>query len=183
MCDFHSICVRKDGAIAHIAANSHSGAVAAAGWRENDQMAEFRGAFFAEAEWDGEGKFPGVEKIIRSEVNEKQRKVIEAHYSALADLLADPVTNADSMLFGNGRFAGDEYADVRWRVLIHPACPKAIANKLVGLALHANGEHVKSFDSRITELSGNLVIEGGYRVNAHALTKVGGVFSLSVGLP
>ena len=30
MCDFHSICVRVDGAIAHVAKNSHSEAVEAA---------------------------------------------------------------------------------------------------------------------------------------------------------
>ena len=34
MCDFHSICVRTDGAIAHLPSNSHSGAVEAAKWRE-----------------------------------------------------------------------------------------------------------------------------------------------------
>src|SRR5688572_29293411 len=124
MCDFHSCCVRRDGALAHIPGNSHSGAVAAAGWRENDQMADFRGAFFVEAEWNGEGIFPGVDKIVRGPVNEKQRKVIEAHYTALANLLADPAANADRMLFDGGIFSNDQFADIRWRVLIHPECPK-----------------------------------------------------------
>jgi hypothetical protein len=177
MCDFHSIAVRRDGAVAHIPGNSHSGAVKAAGWTENDSVSEMRGVpRFNEAEWNGDGKFPGVDSITRgcSSLTEKQRSVIEGHYTALASLLSNPEEHAERMLFGSGIFAGDEYADIRWRVLIHPSCPKRVADKLVKLPLHANGERIKSFDPRITELSGNLAVEDGYEISAPALTKVGG---------
>ena len=68
MCDFHSICVRVDGAIAHVAKNSHSEAVEAAGWKENKDHLP---PVFVEAEWNGEGKFPGIEKITRGTPNTK----------------------------------------------------------------------------------------------------------------
>jgi hypothetical protein len=175
MCDFHSIVVRRDGAIAHIPGNSHSGAVAASKWTENDSVSEFREApRFTEAEWSGQGEFPGVDRITRGVLNEKQRKVVETHYTALAALLADPSSNADRMLFGTGIFAGDEYADIRWKVLIHPECPKRVADRLVTMSLHANGERIKSFDPRITSLEGSLAIEEGYEISAPALAKVGG---------
>ena len=176
MCDFHSIVVRRDGAIAHLPANSHSGAVAASGWTENDTMSEMRGVpRFNEVEWDGDGPFPGVEKITRgSSLTPKQHSAIENHYSALAFLLADPAAHADRMLFGTGIFSDDKYADIRWRVLIHPQCPKGVADKLVTLPLYANGEKIKSFDPRITTLEGNLAVEDGYEISAPNLTKVGG---------
>ena len=174
MCDFHSICVRRDGAIAHLASNSHSEAVKQAGWRENDEMADLRGKFFVEAEWNGDGTFPDVNKITRGEANERQRKVIEAHYSALSALLADPAANAERMLFDGGIFAGDQYADIRWRVLIYPDCPKSIADRLVTLPLYANGEAIKSFDPRIETLEGSFAIADGYTVTAKNLRKVGG---------
>ena len=174
MCDFHSICVRRDGALAHVASNSHSEAVKQAGWRENDQMADLRGKFFVEAEWNGSGGlFLGVEKITGGEVNEKQRKVMETHYAALTALLADPAANAERMLFDGGIFAGDQYADIRWRVLIHPDCPKSVADRLVTLPLYANGEAIKSFDPRIETLEGSFAIAGG-NVAVKNLRKVGG---------
>ena len=174
MCDFLSICVRKDGAVAHIPKNSHSGAIAHYGWRENDQMADMRGKFFVEAEWNGQGKYPGAEKITRGEFNEKQRTKIDSIYTSLAELLNNPAERAEGMLFGHGIFAGDEWADIRWRVLIHPECPKRIADKLVAMKLHANGKAIKSLDPRITEIDGNLVIAEGYEITSHSLTKVGG---------
>lgn len=171
MCDFHSIVVRADGAKAHIPSNSHSGAVAAAGWRENEPHRE---KFFVECEWSGVGEYPGAEKITRGDINEKQRKVIDTHYTALSKLLSDPKKHSDRMLFGAGIFSGDQYADIRWRVLIHPDRPNNLATKLVTMRLHSNGEKIKSFDPRITSLEGNLLIEDGYEICAPALTKVGG---------
>lgn len=129
MCDFHSIIVRRDGAKAHVMTNSHSGAVEAAKWRENDQMADMRGPFFVECEWGGNGEYPGADKITRScDFNEKQRKTIDAHYQSLSKLLADPKANAEAMLFDGGVFAGDEYGDIRWKVLVHDDCPKALSS-------------------------------------------------------
>lgn len=60
MCDFHSIIVRVDGAIGHIASNSHSEAAEALGWKENE---DFKPTRFVEVEWDGMGDYPGAEKI------------------------------------------------------------------------------------------------------------------------
>jgi len=175
MCDFLSICVRRDGAIAHIPGNSHSGTVAHYKWSENDQTAELRDQMrFVEVEWNCEGEFPGAEKISRNAINEKQRKVIETFYTNAAKLLADPEEHAERMLFGTGYFADDRYADIRWRVLNHPKCPKRVADKLVTMALHANGEPIKSLDPRIERLEGNLVIHDGYEITAPALKEVGG---------
>ena len=78
MCDYISFCARVDGAIAHVKENSHSGAVAAAGWRENDLVRNNR---FVEVEWKNPaGKFPGVQAVTRGETNEKQAKAIELFF-------------------------------------------------------------------------------------------------------
>ena len=169
MCDFHSIVVRKDGAKAHVAANSHSEAVAAANWRENQPN---RDPFFNEVEWDGAGKFPGVDKITRGEaVNERQAKVIERHYTCLAQLLADPKAHAATMCLDGGIFAADEYADIRWKVLIHPKCPKRVADKIALTPLHADGSRIKSFHPAIKSLSGDVSLDSGATLNAPVLAK------------
>ena len=62
MCDFHSCCVRVDGALAHVPENSHSKAAQEAGWMENEPHKRPR---FVETEWDGRGKYPGAERIAR----------------------------------------------------------------------------------------------------------------------
>jgi len=139
MCDFHSIVVRVDGASAHIAGNSHSGAVEAAGWRENDQMADLRGKYFVEAEWDGLGDFPGAESITRGEMNEKQRKLIANHYTALQKLLADPASHAERMCLGRGIFSKPEFADVRWKAFVDPRTPEDVVARLAETELFADG--------------------------------------------
>jgi hypothetical protein len=175
MCDFHSIVCRHDGAIGHIAANSHSGAVAALKWLENDQVSALRGVpRFLECEWSGEGEYPGADYVTRGVPNEKQAKAIDGHYQALAKLLSDPASHAERMLFEGGIFAGDEYADVRWKVLNLPECPRRVADKLVTLALHAQGEKVRSIDPRIAVITGNLAIAKGCTVEARNLSKVTG---------
>ena len=174
MCDFHSICVRRDGTVAHLPSNSHSGAVEKAGWRENDQMADFREPYFVEVEWKPVAAAPRVDEIVRGPINEKQRKIIESHYTALNKLLSDPAAHAERMLFDGGIFADDRYADIRWRVLIHDQCPKRVVDRLVETKLHANGEEIKSLDPRITEIDGNLTVAAGYEISSKALTKVGG---------
>ena len=182
MCDFFSCCIRVDGAVVHLADNSHAEAVAAAGWKENDQLADLHGPRFVEAEWNGSG-YPGAVKICRGPVrpNDKQVETCDRIYGALARLLSDPEANAEAMLFGQGIFAGDEYADVRWRVLISEKCPKRVADKLVALPLYANAEPIKSLDPRITELAGNLVIAEGGRVSAKSLRTISGYVYISAG--
>jgi hypothetical protein len=175
MCDFHSIVVRRDGVIAHIPSNSHSGAVKEAGWTENDQMAEMRDQMrFVEVEWSGQGDFPGAVQISRGTINDKQARVIESHYTALAKLLSAPEEHAERMLFDGGIFDGDQFADLRWKVLIHDKCPRRVADRLVKLRLHANGEHIKSIDPRIEKIDGNVVVAEDYEILAPALTEVGG---------
>ena len=173
MCDFLSIIVRHDGKIGHTPSNSHSETVKAFGWRENDDPHRDEKRFI-EAEWNCEGRFPGADKISRGEINEKQRKAIECFYGNAAKLLAEPEKHAERMLFGRGYFSDDRFADMRWRVLIHPKCPHHVADKLAVLALHTNGDRVKSLHPKITNLAGNLVVEDGYEVNAPVLTEIGG---------
>ena len=88
MCDFHSCCVRVDGALAHVADNSHSTAAQQAGWMENEPHKRPR---FVETEWDGRGTYPGAERIARIQPGEEltaaQRKKIDSHYQALAAFL------------------------------------------------------------------------------------------------
>ena len=183
MCDFLSIIVRHDGKIGHIPSNSHSETVKALGWRENDDLHRDEKRF-VEVEWNCEGEFPGADKISRgeineSEINEKQRKAIECFYGNAAKLLAEPEKHAERMLFGRGYFSDDRFADMRWRVLIHPKCPHHVADKLAVLALHTNGERVKSLHPKITNLAGNLAVEDGYEVNAPALAEIGGNLDVS----
>ena len=177
MCDFLSIIVRHGGKIGHIPSNSHSATVRALGWRENDD-AHRDEKRFVEVEWNCEGQFPGADKISRGEINEKQRKAIECFYGNAAKLLVEPEKHAERMLFGRGYFSDDRFADIRWRVLIHPKCPQRVADKLAVIALHANGERVKSLHPKITKLDGNLVVEDGCEVNAPLLAEIGGNLDL-----
>jgi hypothetical protein len=89
VCDFHSIVVRADGAKAHVFGNSHSEAVEAAGWLENEPHKRKR---FVECEWDGKGEYPGAEQITRLEVGDeltaKQRETIDRHYKFLAAVMS-----------------------------------------------------------------------------------------------
>jgi hypothetical protein len=174
MCDFHSIVVRRDGAIAHIPGNSHSGAVEASGWRENDQMSDFRGAYFVEAEWDGKGDFPGVDKITRGETNEKQRKKIADHYTALAKLLADPATHAERMCLGRGIFAKPEYGDIRWKVMSDPRTPAEVVAKIASTPLFADGSEISFLHPKVISIEGSFVIADGISITAPALTEVSG---------
>lgn len=110
MCDFHSVCIRVDGALAHVKDNSHSGAVKAAGWVENQPH---KRPVFVEAEWDGDGEYPGADKICRIQEGEKltakQRETCDRHYKALADVLNSPEPKAASL----ARFKAPEFSDVK----------------------------------------------------------------------
>ena len=174
MCDFISICTRVDGKIAHIPSNSHSGAVKEFGWTENNQTAYMLDKMrFVESEWNGIGDYPGAEKITRGEINEKQRKAIDLFYSNAAKLFSDPKKHAKRMLTGNGYFASDIYADIRFNVIIHDECPKLVANELAKLPLYASGQKVKSLHPKIAKIEGGFKIAAGYKITAPALAEVG----------
>ena len=111
MCDFHSIVVRKDGAIAHTADNSHSGAIAAFGWRENtDQQ-----TFFVECEWDGiDGEY-SLKRVVSlrngltlEDLTNKQVRSINRHYKALANVMSGDIT----AILPGGLLHGVVYWDV-----------------------------------------------------------------------
>ena len=182
MCDFHSIIVRRDGAKAHVMTNSHSQAVEHANWRENDRMADMRGPFFVECEWGGIGEYPGADKITRScSFNEKQRKTIDSHYGSLAKLLANVKDNSETMLGNGGVFEGNEYGDIRWKVLISDDCPKSIAQRLAESALHADGSTIKSLHPAIKTLRGGFTVKAGHHIDAPLLTEVSGYVIVAQG--
>jgi hypothetical protein len=108
ICDFHSIVVRRDGAIAHVLNNSHSGAVKSAGWTENDTISLHGKARFIECEWDGRGEFPGFDNIKKSHCTDwtkAQQTAVESHYSKLASYLNGDDKHAKY-------FSSDHYLDV-----------------------------------------------------------------------
>jgi hypothetical protein len=178
MCDLFSGIVRVDGEFRHIKENSHSGAVAAAGWQENNGLR----TRFVEAEWNGVGKYPGADEICRGELNEKQRKTIDRIYGALASLVEDPAKHAERMLFGKGIFVSEEYADLRWLILIHEKCPSKIAKRLCDTTLFiSKGYHPKNVLPKwLKKIDGGYLNLSGY---THALpagfTHCGGDLNLS----
>jgi hypothetical protein len=176
MCEKYSFVVRVDGAIAHVPENSHSAAVEADGWTENDQMASMRGPRFVEAEWNGQGKYPGAEKTVRGEMNEKQRKVVDGIFSSLQQVLENPEDHGEAATSGNGIFAKEEWADVRWNILIHPKCPKRLADKLAKTRLHGMGETIRSWHPKISQFSGSFIVAKNCKVTAPALAKSGYVY-------
>jgi len=110
LCDFHSVCVRADGLLAHVSGNSHSEAVKAAGWAENKPHAR---PVFIEAEWNGVGEYPGADKICRvpngEKLTAKQRQTVDRHYKALAEVM-----NSDNpSKIALAKFAAPEFSDVR----------------------------------------------------------------------
>jgi hypothetical protein len=149
MCDFHSIVVRADGAVAHVAENSHSTAVSKAGWRENEPL---KRPVFIEAEWDGIGEYPGVDEICRVPDGEKmtpvQRKAVDGHYRALAAILQGKPSKA-------ARFAEPEYADVVCQANIQrPEVPKLLGylhRRLFTEMLGRDREYALAYPQRFRE--------------------------------
>src|SRR6478609_1171165 len=115
MCDFHSVVIRFDGVIAHVNKNSHSAAVAAAGWKENSDSR----LVFWEAEWDGQGDWPGVKRIVQKrngkEPPTEVLKSAERHYRALQRAIQNGELAAI--------FYAPEYSDVRCFVARNVKCP------------------------------------------------------------
>jgi DUF4097 and DUF4098 domain-containing protein YvlB len=134
-----------------------------------------RGLRFVEAEWNGQGKYPGAEKTVRGTMNEKQRKAVDAVFQSLEQVLNEPAKHGEAACCGTGIFAKDEWADVRWNVLIHPDCPHRLAAKLAITKLHAMSETIKSWHPDIRQLSGSFVVAAKHNITAPALTKSGSV--------
>ena len=119
MCDFHSIVIRRDGAIAHVPGNSHSKAVAKAGWTENTHDPKLVSPRFYEWEWDGEGDIPPVRQLLKNvdidTVPERVVQVAQRHAEALKRVLTTGVIESP--------FDQDEYSDVRGLVAQNTATP------------------------------------------------------------
>jgi hypothetical protein len=169
MCDFHSIAVRRDGAIAHVHGNSHSGAVHHAGWRENQPNRE---PFFVEAEWNGNGEYPGAEKITRNHSKEfpltvAQTKAIDRHYQALASVLIATHPTAEEI----AKWNKPEFADVMERI-----CAKIEKlPEIEGAKWHGN-LYVRQGGTltapALTEITGYLYVRQGGTLTAPALTEI-----------
>jgi len=173
MCDFFSAVIRRDGAIAHVHKNSHSGAVKAAGWVENDQMADMRGQpRFYEFEWSSEGNVPkNIASILRGA--NPPEKVIEAA-TVLAKNLKRCLEEPGWGLLDDGPFAGEEYADLRFRALANGIGDTRIQARLAVMTLHAQGEVIKSLHPLVAIIAGNFSVAEGYQITAPALTEVTG---------
>jgi hypothetical protein len=120
MCDFHSICIRLDGAIAHVSGNSHSQAVTAAGWRENDQPVETGVQRFWEWEWNGRGEIPPIERLLKNYSAETPQRVVDVatlHAKKLSDALKSGIIAPP--------FDQPEYSDVRLKIVEDGNAPPA----------------------------------------------------------
>ena len=82
--------------------------------------------------------------------------------------------HAQAALFGNGIFAGEEYGDVRWKVMIHPECPSKLIPLLAVTSLFADGSKIKSLHPSITKIAGNFSVAERYKIDAPALVEVSG---------
>ncbi len=173
MCDFFSAVIRRDGKVFHLPSNSHSGIVAHFGLTENDTMADMRGVpRFYEFEWDVQGSVPSnITKLLRG-VNPPE-KVVDAA-KVLAKNLRQALDEPGWGLLDDGFFAGEEFADLRWKALIHEKCPHKIAARLAETLLHAQGEAIKSLHPKVTAIEGSWSVEKGYHISAPALTEVAG---------
>ncbi len=181
MPNFHAIAVRRDGAIAHSPTNYHTESIRLAGWRENDQMADYRGPFFVECRWFPAGQFPGAEAVIvdrQSDINERQRRSIENHYRNLEKLFDDPGKHGDRMCFDGGYFSDvEKYGDVRWELLVHSRCPNSLANRLSNTPLYpTNGPILCTLHPGVRVLEYGFGVAEGCSITAPALTEVAGGF-------
>ncbi|MBK1883699.1 hypothetical protein JIN85_14875, partial [Luteolibacter pohnpeiensis] len=135
-------------------------------------MSDFRGSYFVEAEWDGKGDFT-PKKITRGEMNDKQKRVINNHYSALKKLLSDPAEHAERMCLGAGIFAKPEYGDIRWKVMIDPRTPESVIEKIAETELYADGSSISFLHPKVSRIEGVIRVADGSIIEAPALTKSG----------
>ncbi|MFZ2280263.1 MAG: hypothetical protein WAW39_20865, partial [Prosthecobacter sp.] len=180
MCDFFSAIIRADGTLYHQPSNSHSGIVAFYKLKENDTLSEMRDtARFYEFEWSGQGDVPqNISSILRG-TNHPQ-KVLDAA-KVLAKNLKRALEEPGWGLVGDGFFAGGEYADLRWKALIHENCPHEIAEAIAVRSLHAQGEAIKSLHPLVTQIDGEkgFSIADGYSITAPVLASVTGSVDVS----
>jgi hypothetical protein len=151
---------------------------------------------YIECQWDTEDYFPRYakhpnkyqnEKIIIQKEDfgqiashegpwtEKAVKTIIEHYSKLLQLFSDPKTHAEQMLFNNGYFAGEEYADIRWDMMCHANTPKSVTEKLAHTTLYANSEKaINSLHPAIKKIQGGVLIDTEAKINAQNLEEMSG---------
>ena len=169
MCDFHSCCIRVDGALAHVAENSHSSAALAAGWKENEPHKRAR---FVEAEWNGRGEYPGADKICRVQAGEeltaKQRKKCDDHYKSLAAILKNKTPSAAEFL----RWNKPAFRDVlcRLEITVLPADIKVWHGDL------NISENSKLELPHLAEVTGSVDVQQGATFTAPVLAKTGSVY-------
>jgi hypothetical protein len=174
MCDFHSCCIRVDGALAHVAENSHSSAALAAGWKENEPH---KRASFVEAEWNGRGEYPGADKICRVQAGEeltaKQRKKCDDHYKALAAILKNKTPSAAELL----RWNKPAFRDVLGQLEI-TALPADIEVWHGDLNISENS---KLELPHLAEVAGSVYVQQGATFTAPALAEVTGYVDVQQG--
>ena len=162
MCDFHSIIVRTDGKTAHTTANSHSGAAADAGWRENTDQR----TYFVECEWDGIGEY-SLDRVVclrnglkLEDLTNKQVKAINRHYKALFNVMAGDI----KAIQPGGLLHGLEYWDVYLKAL-HSANTSA-----------TDGAWIKKELITVTVGDDTTVAGGDYAtiIGGHRATIIGG---------
>lgn len=154
MCDRYSCIVRVDGEIRHLPTNSHSEMVETAGWKENTDLH----TRFVEAEWDGQGEYPGAEKICRDELNDKQRKAVDRVYRALALVIDDPAKHAAKLCLNGGIFEAEEWADLRFDIACDPRTPAAVTKNLCKTVLHCVSMPSGPLPAALAHVGGNLYL-------------------------
>ena len=108
MCEFLSISVRKDGAIAHDTSNSHTTGVTNAKWRENTDSRHVYDNF----EWDGSGEFD-LARICHDgakpeDLTDAQITSVKRIYGALQKVISGSITG----IMPGGILHGIEWWDV-----------------------------------------------------------------------
>ena len=126
MCEFLSINVRTDGAISHVASNSHSAAVQAAGWLENTDGKHVYDSF----EWDGIGEFD-LARICHDgaepdRLTDAQIVSVKRIYGALQKVIAGNITE----IMHGGVLHGNEWWDVYLAALDCDAVSSADKDKI-----------------------------------------------------
>ena len=104
--------------------------IAEAKWAENTEHPQTGRVRYNEVEWNGEGAYPGAEKITRIESGDTltadQIKAIDHHYRGLKAVLGNPQQLTEPQ---SNKWLAPEYAGVRWRVAEHPTFKKLQKNK------------------------------------------------------
>jgi hypothetical protein len=198
----HKIIVHPNGTKVHTPSNSWEEAAKIAKWPsyamyrfldwtdeglgEQEQYREQEHLNYVECQWNTEDPFPNFAEYSNITIDdfkqiashegpwtEKAVKTIVEHYSKLNQLLSDPKTHAEQMLFNNGYFAGEEYADIRWDMMYHANTPKSVIEKLAHTTLYANSKKaIKSLHPAIKKIQGDFIIDKEVKINAQNLEEI-----------